>query len=268
MPKNLQYIYIILAVIPFLLILLVGYFLDCFDPRSHFHQILSQIMEVDLEDWMARAGFKRWSGYLFQIFRIVTSIVMGFAVAYFMVAIVKIGEDKYFLWVLLVGIIWYKLTYYWLRFEAKMNIDYLNQLVPYMMKSIIYLCHIYPLNNALLISIDYVPEAFQDDIIKLVQEIDDDPTYQPYQNFIDRYHGELKGLDMYLSSLYRMAISSTKNDSTLLSSLNKMIDDEVNRVRIAKNKNINKRISRIGFIPVYLLGGMLIYLLVIMTDLL
>lgn len=268
MPKDLKYLYLILAIIPFIIILLVGYFADIFDPRSHFHQILDQIMETDLESWMARAGFKKWSGYLFQVFRVITAIAMGLAVGYFISFVLGYFKDKFLLLVLVVALVWYKLTYYYLRLEAKANIAFLNQQLPYAMKTIIYLCHIYPLNNALLISIDYVPEVFQEDIIKLVQEIDDDASYQPYQNFIDRYNGELKNLDMYLSSLYRMTISSTQNDSTMLSSLNKMIDDEVSRVRIEKNEQVNKRISTIGNIPVFLLSGMLIYLLIIMTDLL
>ena len=256
---------IIFGIAPFVIIIFAGYLLGCFNPRSHIYQLLSSLSELDLKQWMQKAGFEKTTQFAFQTLRILVSITLGLLISY----VVFFDNRKNFI-LCSIGsaIVIYKGLYYYLRVLAKQRINKLNQLIPYMMKNIIYLCHIYPLNNALLASINYVPKEFRDDMSTLVREIDttQGSTYEPYQNFIDRYEGQLKGLDMYFSMLYRMGQAVRTNDNKLLDSLNKMIDEDVARVRLEKNEEINKTVSFIGYIPVFLLTGMLIYVMILMTD--
>lgn len=256
---------IVCAVVSFLIIIFAGYLLGCFHPRSHIYQLISSLSELDLKKWMEKAGFEKTTQFAFQTLRILISITLSLLISY---VIFFDNREKFILCSVGSAIIIYKGLYYYLRILAKQRIAKLNQLIPYMMKNIIYLCHIYPLNNALLVSIKYVPEEFKNDMSILVREIDttEGSTYEPYKHFIDRYEGQLNGLDMYFSMLYRMGQSVRTNDDKLLDSLNKMIDEDVARVRLEKNDEINKTVALIGNIPVFLLTGMLIYVMILMTN--
>ena len=265
MLSNMNKFSIILGIVPFVIIIFAGFLLGCFNPKSHIYQLLSGLSETDLHQWMEKAGFEKTTQFAFQSLRILVSITLGILISY----VIYFNDRKMFIICSIIGaLLIYKGLYYYLRVLAKQRINKLNQLIPYMMKNIIYLCHIYPLNNALLISINYVPEEFKADMSTLVREIDttQGSTYEPYKHFIDRYEGQLDGLDMYFSMLYRMGQSVRSNDENLLDSLNKMIDDDVARVRLDKNEQINKTVALIGNIPVLLLTAMLVYVMILMTS--
>lgn len=263
--SRLQIFYILLAVIPFVIIIVVGFALDAFDPRTHIAKLLSAIAETDLSEWMKKAGFDKTTKFLFQVFRIVSSITIGFLLAY----IVE-SEDKLKMvgFTLLFAFIFYKFLYYYLRVMAQQRINKLNQLLPYMMNYIIYLCHIYPLKNALLTSIDYVPKEFRQDMITLCKELDEDDSDRPYKNFVNRYEGKLKNLEVYFSMLYRMGESTAVSDDQSLDALDKMVAEEVSRARIQRNDAINKSIALVGLLPVISLVIMLVYIMMLMTELL
>jgi len=144
---------------------------------------------------------------------------------------------------------------------------YLSTLLPYCLKSVIYLCYIYPVNNALAKAINYIPDEFKEQLRVLVNEIDDNPnSYQPYQKFIDPYQGKMPALNMYMHVLFRISQSSDSETSKLLSSINQSVSDELNMVRGNKNKTINDTIQYLGLIPVVLVTFMLGYLLVIVSG--
>ena len=252
----------IFAIIPFVIIIVIAFFLDAFPKNSNISKILSFIAEKDLEKLMIKAGLTQTSVVSYQILRV------GFAFAIILIMLVFGGLNKDNL-ILLISI-WfgiYKLLYVFLLIKEKDRINKLNQELPYCIKAIANLCYLYPVNNAFEKAIDYVPDSFRYDIETLVKDIDEDPlTFVPYKNWIDRYEGKLVLLDGCLRNLYRMSSSTSKEQEKLLSNLVYEVSNEESRVRKAKNESINSTISWLGMIPVLFLAGMLIVLIVVVAG--
>lgn len=253
----------ILAIIPFVAIIVAAYFMDVFPKTSIFTRILDGLAEKDLPELMIKAGLTKTSVRSYQVLRIGVVVAMLCIVLTFNNSDVKETIIK----CAVLAIASYKFLYFYLVIKERNRIAKLNQELPYCMKAISYLCYLYPVNNAFEKSIDYVPEVFKSDIEILVKDIDKDPlSFQPYQNWIDRYEDKLDNLKYNLRELYRMAESSSKEQETMLANLNESISNETRRVRLAKNNSINSSISWLGMIPVFLLGLMLMSLLVVIID--
>lgn len=254
---------IVFSVFPFALIIFIGYIFNCFDPKSKIYWFLDLICERDLQIWLDKAGMNKTSKTMYQIIRIVFSVILGSIVGYLINDLVIQKDLKYtiILSIILIVII-YIFLYSCLKIVAKNRIKELNLILPYMMKNIAYLAYIYPINNAIEKSLDYCPKEFENDMNKLVEDIYEYPnSYKPFQNFIDRYDGQLKQLDTYFKTMFRMAKSTGDNDDKALANLNESISLEINRVRQIKNDKVNKKIYVLALIPVGLFGIMLTYLL-------
>lgn len=254
---------ILLAIIPFVLIILVGFFLNAFDPKGSLYKFLEFISEKDLQVWLDKAGMEKTSKSMYQIIRIIFSTLTGIMLGYTINNLV-IKQTLFYTIVLsiIIAVLIYMLLYFYLKLMVRNRIIQLNIELPYMIKNVAYLAYIYPIFNALEKSLDYVPPVFEYDMKKLVQDIYDKPnSFEPYQTFIDRYDGKLKNLDMYFKSIYRMATSMGENDKKILDNLNEQISNEVDIARHEKNKKINNKISRLAFIPVILMTAMLLILM-------
>lgn len=248
-----------LALVPFLAIVTGGWILGAIPENSVTGWLFQVIAEKDLGKLMRYNGFSRMSIRTFQIGRIAVALFGSIVLTGAM------GFDNLKNWVLgaliLAGL--YKLFYIYLFFADNARIKRLNSVLPYTIKSIAYLANVYPVNNALIKSIEIVPKEFKEDIKTLCEEIDEDPTgFAPYQAFIDRYDGRLNRLDYYLKTLYRMSMSASEEETRLLTNLNDTISDEMSLVRQTKNNAVNNTVSYLGLIPVALLTIMLLFLMV------
>jgi len=252
----------IFAIIPFIIVVLVAYFLDAFPKNSTLVKILNLIAEKDLGKLMIKAGLTKTSVFSYQILR----VSFAFMIVAILMVLGGFGKESLILLVAIwIGI--YKLLYVFLLIKEKNRIKKLNQELPYCMKTISNLCYLYPVNNAFEKAIDYAPEVFRYDLETLVKDIDEDPlTYAPYKKWVDRYDGKLTVLDRNLRSLYRMSASTSKEQDKSLSTLNLDISAEMQRVRKEKNDSINSTISWLGMIPVLFLAGMLIVLIVVVME--
>lgn len=254
----------ILAIVPLALIIITGFYFEIFNPKTKFYKFLDLIAEKDMDKWMLRAGIDRTVRVGFQILRLGGGAVLGAVIAY-----VYLGEinAQFILFAILFSIIVYKVIYLYLIAAANSRISRLNKLLPYFIKTIAYLAYVYPINNAIITSLDYVPKEFENDMKLLIEDMDKYPnSFDPFQNFIDRYDGQLDNLDAYFRSIYRMSMSAKDEDKKTLNSLNETISQDVNRVREAKNKAINTTVSTVGMIPVALLSIMLTYVLVSLSG--
>ena len=253
----------ILFIIPFLIMLLLlenHYASNMIKQiKKYSIAIINSIQEKSLNDLIS-ANFMINSD-TFQLIRILVSIIICLCVWLAL-------DKKLLVWQLIIMlIIIYKFCYLYLKMLDQKRKKHLSTLMPYCLKSIIYLCYIYPVNNALAKSINYVPDEFKDQLSTMVNEIDNNPTsFQPYQRFIDPYQGKMVTLNMYMHVLFRISQSSDNETSKLLSSINQSVSDELNMVRGNKNKTINDTIQYLGLIPVVLVTLMLGYLLVMVSG--
>jgi len=250
---------LILFIIPFICIITFGWVIGLFPDSSKISKLLSFIAEENLETLLKCNGFSNTKLFYFQGIRILFAlcltaaiyIIFGFSgiTGYATLVVIFIG--------------FYKLFYFYLVNKDNQRIKKLNMVLPYTIKSIAYLANVFPVNNALLKSIEIVPKEFQQDIEMLCKDIDKDPTsFTPYQKFIDRYDGRLNRLDYYLKLLYRMSMSATKEEVKLLTNLNETISEEMSNARRSKNETINKSVTWLGLIPVALLTIMLVFLMI------
>lgn len=253
----------ILAIVPFVAIIVAAYFMDVFPKTSIITRILDGLAEKDLPDLMIKAGMTKTTVKSYQMLRFgaviaVLCVILTFDRGDLKETIIKCA---------ILAVVIYKLLYFYLVLKEKNRIAKLNEELPYCMKAISYLCYLYPVNNAFEKAIDYVPEVFRSDIEILVKDIDNDPlSFQPYLNWINRYEDKLDNLKFNLRELYRMSESSSKEQETMLANLNASISNETRRVRLAKNNSINSAIAWLGMIPVFLLALMLMVLLVVIID--
>ncbi|MEA5027140.1 MAG: hypothetical protein VB012_05755 [Erysipelotrichaceae bacterium] len=192
----------------------------------------------------------------FQLIRVIGSLVVTMALK---PSSVFIG---FFIFLVI-----YSAFYLYLILIMDVKKKQLRMKLPYCLKSIVYLCYIYPVANALSKAIDYIPEEFVGSLQEFVYAIDQHPSsFQPYQNFIQPFAKQMPSLNMYMRILYRMAQSGGSEADHLLSSINQSISDEINLVRLQKNKNINNMIQYLGLIPVGLVTFMLGYLLIFVSG--
>ena len=227
--------------------------------KRYLNLLINSIQEKSLDSLVA-SNFKIDID-TFQLVRIFVSIMISSCIWFVLNRSLLIWQ------IIMTLIITYKLGYLYLKLIDQKRMKYLNILIPYCLKSIIYLCYIYPVNNALAKAINYIPEEFKDQLRVLVNEIDDNPnSYQPYQKFIEPYQIRMPALNMYMHVLFRISQSSDRETSKLLSSINQSVSDELNMVRGNKNKTINDTIQYLGLIPVVLVTLMLGYLLVMVSG--
>ncbi len=250
---------LILALVPFVSIIVGGWLCGGISDKTAVGRFLDSIAEKDLESLMRHNGFSSTSVKAYQI----TRLVLGFVGCLILTGVMGFGQIRNWLLGAITLVLVYKVFYFYLQFKDSARIKRLNTVLPYTIKSISYLASVYPVNNALLKSVDIVPKEFQEDLRILCEDIDDDPTtFAPYQAFIDRYDGRLNHLDYYLKTLYRMSVSATKEEARLLSNLNETISNEMSVVRQQKNNAINNTVTYLGLIPVGLLTIMLMFLMV------
>lgn len=248
----------LLFFIPFISVLLGGWMAGYVPDSSAVGRFFAVITEKDLPELMKRNGFERTGVIAYEVVRIVIAAFMAFTLP----GILDIGGLGYFATVIVILFAAYKAFYIYLKYMDSQRIRRLNMVLPYTVKSIAYLAEVYPVNNALVRSVELVPDEFKGDIKILCEDIDKDPvSFAPYQKFIDAYGGRLQRLDYYLKTLYRMSMSASREESKLLSGLNATISSEMAEARRQKNDAVNSTVSYLGLIPVGLLTAMLVYLM-------
>lgn len=258
-----QYIF---ALVPFVGLMIYGIIKDMFPKKSYIGKVASNAMmlitESDIDELLAKNNFSKTSVKTYQILRLIISSI-GILAA---IALVDGSTAEKVIMAIVLTVVIYKGMYFYLKIIDKARIKKMNEKLPYAIKTIAYMAYIYPVSNAIEKSIPIVPKEFEYDLKLLFNDINKDPiSFKPYQNFIDRYHNRLNQLEPNLKLLYRMTQSGGSKSHKLLSMLNNSISQEVNRIRVEKNKALNAKIGWFGFIPVLALVAVLIYLLVLMT---
>jgi len=247
---------ILLFIVPFILIL--GYLWILNDIRTNRWKYPDWMMEDSLNH-LLHFMFSDVHLWKYQTVRILTSLL---------ITIPFILLKHHWIYPILIFLVCYKIFYIYLSMQYKQKMKIMNQELPYMMKSIIYLSYVYPIHTALYKSVDYVPDVYRQDLLQLVHDIDDNPnSYQPYDSFSKRYDYKLNSLDFYLRMLYRLSMSSKQEEHTLLNYMNRSISDNLNQTRSEKNKQVNEVIQYLGLLPVILVTIMLTYLLLKISGL-
>lgn len=239
---------LVFAIIPFIVVMITAYFLGELPRGSIFTKLLDLIAEKDLDKMMMKSGVNKiFSRLKYQGIRLLLGALSG-VLMYTLMQPQTVSS-----WIIVIGygVGVYKFMYLILVLSYKSKISRLNRELPYLIKTIVFLCYLYPLTNAIEKSIKYAPDDFKDDLETLMNDIYDNPIdFRPYQKWIDKYEGKLKNLDLYLKMLYKMKTSSTSKDQAkLLQNISAEVSADVIRARKAKNNTVNNTVKYVGLLP-------------------
>lgn len=252
---------ILFFIIPFVLIFAYGYFMDYLPKRNPFKVFMDIIVEKDLKELLEKNGIRKTSLQTYQLIRIISTILI------FLFVIVFLGgfSAKNLLVSVIAIFAIYKFFYIFMLYVDKTRISRLNNELPYLMKSLIYLMYSYNVETAIRKCTENVNTIYKYDLEILLEDIKEDPiTKTPYETFINRYNGKIKNLDMYLTTLYRIARSGSTTEATkLMSNINETISVEVANARASKNKTTNFIVGWLGMIPVLLSVLIVCYMMVL-----
>lgn len=220
--------------------------------------LFHHLVEKDLDFYFREIGV----GYnieLFQLIRLLSSILVSM--------IIFIIYKKMSFVAVLSGIMMYKLLYLYLYLKFRSKKLLIKQQLPYLLKTIIYFCYIYPVSNALQHAIDLVPNIYRDALSDLVKQIDEDPiSFEPYYIFYERLYEPGDNFLMYMRVINRIALSGGGHHHELLSSIDNNVSSELNVLRRNRNMTINGTVQYLGLLPVLMVTMMLGYLLILVSQ--
>lgn len=201
------------------------------DNIDYYFEILE--LKFDKDSWILR--------------RLLMSLLIGISISYLFY------RNKPYLYLVTIVLV-YKYFYFDLYSRYRKKIRTINKELPYFLKMVVNGCYYRPLLGSLITASDFVFDEFKNDVNYLINEIDENPTtYKPYEALINKYNNQIRHLDTYLKSLYRLSMTSNTQASELLETLSKMVSDDINIIRSEKNSIFNSSLSYLGLIPVIIL---------------
>lgn len=254
----------LLAVVPFVCFLIYAWFMGYMPKQNLIGKFFDFIAESDLKELLQKNGFIKTPFWVIQLIRLGIGVVLSIDVF----VINGINASSVIISAILVFAV-YKLTYLYVQNLERARIRKLNQELPYVMKTLVYQALIFPSSNAVQKTLESVDSVFSYDLHKLLEDIDASRPgdFTPYQNWIDRYDGKLKNLDVYLKYIFELTNVSHTEAAKTLAELNKTISDELSYARQQKNDSINFTIGYLGYIPIALLAIILTYFLMMSIEL-
>ena len=235
---------------------------ELFDGNGHFAKI---IKEKDYEFYaMAKYGGDVDINYLFNR-RIKNTgftliIVIIFLLFNFTVINLIIGA-------LIVGVV-YKSDYMNLKSFYKKNLQQIDQLLPYYLKSIEILAQHYTIPVAISKSINTAPEVFKSGLRKMIEKIDaGDSSIEPYMDFAKEF--PVRDSMRMMRLLYRLSIGAQENKQEQLLTFSKSVSSLQNKSREKMYAGRLKKMENKTLIMLVVTGGgtMLVILVAMMMML-
>ena len=172
--------------------------------------VLSHLMEDDYEFLLSvRYPGRNMDSYaLFQkriINAIVGTLVLLFVLGNFLgLSAMNIGIS------VVVGVLLFKMPYMQLQSYYKANLNYINTMLPYYLKTLEILVQHYTVPVALSRSIESAPDVFRPGLRRLVARIEEgDSSVQPYIDFANEY--PVRDSMRMMRLLYRLGLGSQQN---------------------------------------------------------
>lgn len=135
----------------------------------------------------------------------------------------------------IVGYLVFKMPYTQLQRFYKANLNKIDQMLPYYLKSLEILVQHYTVPVALRKSIETAPEIFKDGLVKLVDKIEaGDSSVDPYMDFAKEY--PVRDSMRMMRLLYRLGLGSQENKQEQLLLFSKTVSTLQNKAREQKYK--------------------------------
>lgn len=150
----------------------------------------------------------------------------------------------YVLVIVIIGYVVFKSQYTSLKSYYKKNLNKINLLLPYYLKSLEILIQHYTVPVAMAKSIDSAPEIFKPGLRRLVARIEDgDSTVEPYMDFAKEY--PVRDSMRMMRLLYRLSLGAQENKQEQLLAFGRTVSSLQNKSREYKYKerldNMEKR---------------------------
>ena len=165
-----------------------------------------------------------------------------------------------------VGYLMYKDSYNKLKRYYKSNLNYINQMLPYYLKSLEILVQHYTVPVAIAKSISTAPIVFQEGLKKMIADIDaGDSSVDPYMEFAKTY--PVRDSMRMMRLLYRLGLGSQENKQEQLALFSRNVSVLQNKAREQKYQaRLDKMESKTMIMLTCTGGGVLALLLFAMLS--
>lgn len=158
------------------------------------------------------------------------------------------------LFAFIVGYLVFKLQYMKLNRYYKANLNKINLMLPYYLKSLEILVQHYTVPVALRRSIETAPEIFKSGLQELVEKIEaGDSTVQPYMDFAQEY--PVRDSMRMMRLLYRLGLGSQENKQEQLQMFSRTVSTLQNKAREQKYKERLEKMEQKTLIMLGVTGG-------------
>ena len=159
-------------------------------------------------------------------------MIFGLTTAMMIMVLALAGQLSliYSIAALIVGFIMYKEQYSKLKKYYKRNLNNINQMLPYYLKSLEILVQHYTVPVAIAKSISSAPFVFQDGLKRLIERIDaGDSSVDPYMEFAKTY--PVRDSMRMMRLLYRLGLGSQESKQEQLSLFSRNVSVLQNKAR-------------------------------------
>lgn len=166
--------------------------------------------------------------------RRVGTALLSFAITFFVIVIID-GKTLYYAFPIIVAFIMFKQPYTKLKNYYKKNLNQINQLLPYYLKSLEILVQHYTVPVALRRSISTAPSIFRDGLTRMIDRIEEgDSSVDPYMDFAKEY--PVRDAMRMMRLLYRLGLGSQENKQEQLLLFSRSVSSLQNKAREQKYK--------------------------------
>jgi hypothetical protein len=169
----------------------------------------------------------------------------------------------------IVGFVVFKMPYTKLKNYYKANLHYINQMLPYYLKSLEILIQHYTVPVALSKSISTAPEIFQPGLKKICAKIEEgDSSVDPYMDFAKEY--PVRDSMRMMRLLYRLGLGSQENKQEQLIMFSRTVSSLQNKAREQRyqerlQKMENKTLQMLMVTGGGILGLLIFAMMMLMT---
>ena len=153
-----------------------------------------------------------------------------------------------------VGILMFKMPYLQLQSYYKANLNYINTMLPYYLKTLEILVQHYTVPVALSRSIESAPDVFKPGLRRLVARIEEgDSSVQPYIDFANEY--PVRDSMRMMRLLYRLGLGSQQNKHEQVMMFSRTVSALQNKSREQKYQERLEHMENQTLIMLVFTGG-------------
>lgn len=224
--------FIIIAVI----IVFIFWYNQIFDANRFFKDARGLFMFLMEDDYKFYATMKY--GEKVNIYDLFEKRVRDALIVMFALTIIFWSKISYIyiLVIIIIGYVVFKSQYTSLKNYYNKNLNRINLLLPYYLKSLEILIQHYTVPVAMAKSIDSAPEMFKPGLRRLVARIEDgDSSVEPYMDFAKEY--PVRDSMRMMRLLYRLSLGSQENKQEQLLAFGRTVSSLQNKSRESKYKD-------------------------------